>query len=144
MIIAIDTNVLIPWLVAGVPNHGVVRPWVEERVLSGDRLALVPQVCWEFVHVITDERRFESPLSPAAARALMLDVWNAKDVERVTARPNVVSRTFELMDAHALGRKRVLDTALAATLEAANIRRLATFNASDFACFDFLEIITPA
>ena len=38
-------------------------------------------------------------------------------------------------------RKRVLDTALAATLESAGIRRLATFNGADYAAFPFLEVV---
>ena len=41
-----------------------------------------------------------------------------------------------------LGRKRILDTAFAATLEAAGVQRLATFNARDFAVFPFLEVVS--
>jgi predicted nucleic acid-binding protein len=47
------------------------------------------------------------------------------------------------MQRHFLGRKRILDTALAATLEAARIRRLATFNGRDFEVFGFLEVVEP-
>ncbi|MFY9826832.1 MAG: hypothetical protein WAM82_36090 [Thermoanaerobaculia bacterium] len=54
----------------------------------------------------------------------------------------VLPRTLELMADLQLGRKRILDTALAATLELAGIRRLATFNPSDFKIFKFLEIIS--
>jgi predicted nucleic acid-binding protein len=40
-----------------------------------------------------------------------------------------------------LGRKRILDTALAATFETAGVRRIATFNPADFTIFPFLEIV---
>lgn len=44
----------------------------------------------------------------------------------------------------ASGRKRVLDTVLAATLESAGVSRLATFNVDDFSVFGFLEVVSPA
>jgi predicted nucleic acid-binding protein len=50
---------------------------------------------------------------------------------------------MELMSVHGLGRKRILDTVLAATLETAHVRRLATLNARDFALFDFIEVVDP-
>ena len=43
-----------------------------------------------------------------------------------------------------LGRKRILDTALAATMEAAGIKKLATLNKKDFEVFPFLELIVPS
>jgi predicted nucleic acid-binding protein len=52
-------------------------------------------------------------------------------------------RTLELMERHRLGRRRILDTALAATLEGAGIRRLATFNGDGFRVFPFLDVVEP-
>jgi hypothetical protein len=49
---------------------------------------------------------------------------------------------MELMDRLRLGRKRILDTAFAATLEEAGVRHLATLNQKDFEAFDFLEVVT--
>lgn len=43
-----------------------------------------------------------------------------------------------------LGRRRILDTSLVVTLEAAGVYRLATLNGRDFAVFQFLEIIDPS
>ena len=45
------------------------------------------------------------------------------------------------MESLRLVRKRILDTALAATLESAKVRRLATLNPGDFKAFPFLEIV---
>jgi predicted nucleic acid-binding protein len=44
---------------------------------------------------------------------------------------------------HRLGRKRLLDTMLAAILESAGIDRLATFNGDDYAVFPFLDVVEP-
>ncbi|HSS50271.1 MAG TPA: hypothetical protein VLX28_15140, partial [Thermoanaerobaculia bacterium] len=53
----------------------------------------------------------------------------------------VVPRTLELMQNLRLGRKRILDTALAATLESAKVWRLATLNREDFGNFSFIETV---
>jgi hypothetical protein len=42
-----------------------------------------------------------------------------------------------------LGRKRILDTHLAAVLHSAGARRLLTSNPADFAVFGVLEAVTP-
>jgi predicted nucleic acid-binding protein len=73
------------------------------------------------------------------ARAL----WNAREVVRIMPKDTVVLRTVELMEQYRLGRKRILDTALAATLEAAGVRRLATLNVEDFEVYSFIEVVSP-
>lgn len=126
MSLGLDTNVLIPWLVSSVPAHAEVRAFVETELRrEGGRLALAPQVCWEFLHVVTDERRFERPCTVDKATALVHAVWNARETDRLPASAEVVPRVLELLAEHRLGRKRILGTALAATLEAAGVRRLA-------------------
>jgi hypothetical protein len=42
-----------------------------------------------------------------------------------------------------LGRKRILDTHLAAVLHTAGVRRLLTSNPADFAVFGVLETVVP-
>lgn len=69
-------------------------------------------------------------------------LWNAEEVVRVLPSSEVLPRTLELMESLRLGRKRILDTALAATLEVAGIRRLATFNPGDFKIFGFLDLVS--
>lgn len=71
-------------------------------------------------------------------------LWNAPEVERIVPGPGVFSRTLNLLGTLSLGRKRMLDTALAATLEEAAVTRLVTFNAQDFAIFAFLKVVVPS
>lgn len=144
MSLALDTDVLIAWLVRSVPRHAEARRLIEAELgRDGGRIAVAPQVCWEFLHVVTDERRFESPCTMDEAAASIRAVWNARETERLAATATVVPRALELLRLHRLGRKRILDTALAASLEAGGIRRFATYNPSDFGCFSFLEIVRP-
>lgn len=77
------------------------------------------------------------------ALQLTLELWNGEEVVRVLPTFSVYDRTCELMERYRLGRKRILDTSLAATLEAADVLRLATLNPGDFEIFPFLELVGP-
>jgi predicted nucleic acid-binding protein len=132
------------WVMAGAPRHRAARQLLEAEVREhGSSLAIAPQVLHEFLHVSTDPRRFEKPLSMQAGLRWSRDLWNASEVVRILPAPGVLERTLELLERLRLGRKRILDTALAATLELAGVRRLATFNPGDFRPFAFLELVAP-
>jgi len=126
----------------GGPHHSAARRLIdlEIHVQSGS-LGLAPQVIHEFLHVATDPRRFERPLSMKEGLHWVRSLWDAAEVVRILPSPGVLDRTLELLAQLRLGRKRILDTALAATLELAGVRRLATFNPDDFRSFTFLEIV---
>jgi hypothetical protein len=54
-----------------------------------------------------------------------------------------MDQTLRWMRQFNLGRKRILDTHLAAILYTGGVRRLLTSNPADFAIFGVLETITP-
>ncbi|MDY7092880.1 MAG: TA system VapC family ribonuclease toxin [Acidobacteriota bacterium] len=142
MSLALDTDVLIHWFMTGAPQHRAVRAFLDQELDRGVPLALGPQVLYEFLHVATDPRRFQNPLPMDEALDLVRHLWQAPETHQLpTAAPP--DRVTTLMHRHFLGRKRILDTALAATLEAARIHRLATFNRRDFEVFGFLEVVEP-
>lgn len=144
MILGIDTDVLVAWAMAGDARHRAARRLVELEITErGGAVALVPQVIHEFLHVVTDPRRFESPLPMQSALRIAWALWGGRDVVRIMPSPEVLPRTLDLIESLHLGRKRILDTALAATLESAGVHRLATFNSRDFEVFSFLEVIDP-
>ncbi|HTG33595.1 MAG TPA: type II toxin-antitoxin system VapC family toxin [Thermoanaerobaculia bacterium] len=142
MILGIDTDVLVSWLVKVSPRHVDARRLIESQVRErGGLIALTPLVVQEFLHVVTDPRRFEEPLSMPEAIQRIGEIWESEEVVRILPSSEVMPRTLELLADLRLGRKRILDTALAATLESAEVRRLATFNPGDFRIFDFLELV---
>lgn len=143
MILGLDTDVLVHWAMAGAENHRAVRRSIAHHVSRGVRLGLTPAVLHEFIHVCTDGRRFENPLSMPAATGIARTLWDSREVERILASATTVHRTLELLETLGLGRKRILDTALAATFEAADVTRIATLNAADFEIFPFLEVFDP-
>jgi predicted nucleic acid-binding protein len=146
VILALDTDVLVSWVMAGAPRHRAAVQLVDIEARQRDAgLAIAPQVMHEFLHVATDPRRFENPLSMPEGLRWARNLWSAKEVVRIVPAPGVLDRTLELLERHRLGRKRILDTALAATLELAGVRRLATFNPGDFRPFSVLELVgSPA
>ncbi|MCB1057392.1 MAG: PIN domain-containing protein [Acidobacteria bacterium] len=142
MSLGVDTDVLVHWAMEGTAHHRAARRLFQQELERGRRLAIVPQVLHEFLHVATDSRRFEHPLSMREGTSLVRRFWASPMVEQV---PGIASpdRICELLDSFKLGRKRIHDTALAATLEAAGIDRLATFNGRDFRIFRFLTVVDP-
>lgn len=141
--LGIDTDTLVHWAMADAPHHGAVRRCFEREVKRGSRLGLTHQVLREFLHVTTEARRFERPLPMKDALRLSLELWNGREVERLLPTARTHDRLCELIGRLRLGRKRILDTSLAVTLEAAGVRRLATLNGTDFKVFGFLEVVDP-
>jgi predicted nucleic acid-binding protein len=87
------------------------------------------------VHVVTDPRQFSSPLTIEQAIARAETWWNAAEV--VHAFPTAESTLLFLrwLEAHQLGRKRLLDTMLASTLQADDVTSILTLNRDDFRVF---------
>jgi len=101
------------------------------QVLSaGDVLAIAPQVLAEFIHVVTDPRRFTQPLDMNAARHVAEQWWTASDVVQAFPDAGVVRQFLTWLQQFSLGRKRLLDTLLAATYRQAGIQSLLTTNQS--------------
>ncbi len=144
MSLGIDTDVLVSWAMLGAPHHDAARRLLETEIGSRNApIALTPQVFFEFIHVVTDARRFVRPMGMDQAVSVARDLWDAPETIRVLPGPSMLHRVFELLESLHLGRKRILDTALAVTLNQAGVNRLATFNGNDFAVFSFLEVVDP-
>jgi len=140
MIHGLDTTFLVQVEVREAPGHEQSRAWLEE-CLHRDRqpFALAPQVLAEFIHVITDPRRFSSPLTVEAAVG-RAQLWlEAKEVKWVYPGLESTRMALHWQRQHRLGRKRVLDTQLAATYHVAGIERLRTLNFADFEIFGVFQ-----
>ncbi len=144
MKIGIDTTFLIETDVAGHPGHQAAETYKEKGLNSPDTFAIAPQVLEEYIHIITDPKRFESPLSMQQALQRARQWWNSIEVEQILPTDHSVSWFLTWMEQYNLGRKRILDTMLAATYFTAGIRAIVTSNARDFEVFKEIEVITPA
>jgi predicted nucleic acid-binding protein len=97
----------------------------------------------ELVHVVTDPRRFERPLSMTEALEKAREWWDARETEQVAPTARSVDQFWEWMAQHRLGRKRLLDTMLAATYHSHGVRAILTSDARDYAVFGCFEVISP-
>ena len=139
----LDTTFLVQAEVAGHPDHAPARDLLDQLLRAGDRLVLAPQVLAEFVHIVTDPRRFSAPLHMDAALARADAWWSAGEVHQVTTGDGAVRQFLTWMTEHRLGPKRVLDTLLAATYAAAGVRSIVSSNARDFAVFGCFDLLIP-
>lgn len=142
MATGIDTSFLVAAEVNSHPEHLRARSKLQTLVQNGERLALAPQVLAEFVHVVTDSRRFTSPLNMFAAIQRADAWWNSPEVVQCFPTNNSTRTFLAWLSTHQLGRKRVLDTMLAATYHAAAVQSLLTLNGDDFKVFGCLDLPT--
>ncbi|MDZ4686920.1 MAG: PIN domain-containing protein [Planctomycetaceae bacterium] len=142
-IVGVDTNWLIALATDDHPDHQESERLWNGYIDAGDHMGLTPLVVAEFVHVVTDARRFRAPCSMSQALDLAEEWWLSADVERIFPTQASVTLALQWMRQFQLGRKRVLDTQLAATLHLQGIRRILTANPSDYKVFGVFEFLSP-
>ena len=141
--IGVDTNILMALALAEHQFHARASETLRSEIGAGEMFAITPAVLAEFIHAVTDPRRAERPLTMTQALDDARYWWNATQVQQVLPAPDSVALSLEWMTRHRLGRKRVLDTMLAATLHTAGVRRLFTSNPDDFRVFGAFELLVP-
>jgi predicted nucleic acid-binding protein len=131
----LDTSFLVAIEVLSHEDHKASQALFRKLLKAGDTFSLAPQILAEFIHVVTDPKRFSSPLSLEQAIERAELWWNASEIAHVfpTAESTLVFLGW--LEEHKLGRKRLLDTLLASTLQGSGITSVLTLNAGDFAIF---------
>ncbi len=103
-----------------------------ELLARGDGVAIAPQVFAEFLPVATDARRFQTPFSIENGLGESERRQNAAETEHLLPTELSIARFDDWMRNHNPGRKRWLDTLLAATCREAGITSLLTLKTDDF------------
>ena len=135
--IGLDTTVLVAFELREVAGHEPIRQNLQRLSRLGEaQFVLAPQVIHEFLHVTTDPRRFEKPLTFPEALSRAKFWWISSDVTICYPDARSESLALQWMEDFKLGRKRILDTALAAAYHSFGVRRLATANPADFSVFE--------
>lgn len=143
MLYGLDTGFLIAAEVIEHPEHDAARQTLVRLVAAGDRIAIAPQILAEFIHIVTDSRRFTQPLTVAEARNIAEQWWTSAEVDHVFPNDAAIDQFLVWLDQLSLGRKRLLDTFLAATYQQAGIQSILTINSTDFAAFGVFHCISP-
>jgi predicted nucleic acid-binding protein len=142
--LGVDTNVLVYAHMASLAEHAAVKASLKRLLDRRDvTLAVTPGVLHEFVHVITDARRFDPPVAMAEALALSRLYLGRANVDCLATDTAALVDALALVEEHNLGRRRLADTLFAATLLRHGVRHLVTCNPGDFAVFTGLQLVDP-
>lgn len=140
--IGADTTFLVQLELIELPAHQAAHALLQREILQPQvSLALARQVLAEFIHIVTDPRRFQTPLTAAEAVAKARFWWHASEVQHVFPSNDSTVLFLDWMQRHQLGRKRILDTQLAASLWTAGVRTVLTSNPGDFQIFGFHTLV---
>lgn len=142
MTVAIDTDFLVAVEIRDHLFHKPADAVLSRLLEEGHKLAVAPQMLAEFVHVVTDLKRLKDPLSMEEALARAEYWWQAREVVRIYPEGDAVSTWIEWLREHRLGRKRLLDTMLAASACSQGISTIVTNNEKDFKVFGSFENLT--
>lgn len=140
--IGIDTTFLIDLEIADSPRHQAAlklfNKWLSEK---HSVLAIYNQTFLEFQHVITDSKRFNSPLTMENA---VEQSWFWIDQERIKIiypTESSLKRALLWCNMYKLGRKRIQNTHMAAAFAEAGVSELWTANPADFEIFETFDLV---
>ncbi len=138
--IGLDTSILVAQAIAEHPQHEASQQWLDEEIARNQTFAITSGILAEFIHIVTDGRRFETPLAMSEALERAVFWSEAREVALLVADEAVSTRWLKWLADFQLGRKRLLDTLIAATWHAAGISEICTLNPRDFQVFDVFRI----
>ncbi|HKK17765.1 MAG TPA: PIN domain-containing protein [Opitutales bacterium] len=138
--VGVDTPLIVAHGLADHPDHEAAKSLVEEVLDAGQLLALCPIIVDEFIHVVTDPRRFERPLPMNEALRLAEGWCQSRETQMLYPTEASVQLQLVWMREHRLGRKRLHDTHIAAIYHLAGVSTILTSNARDFSVFAGLKL----
>jgi predicted nucleic acid-binding protein len=144
MIQGADTTFLVVLEIREAAGRLRAQEFLSRRIVeAGEPLALAPRILAEFVHIVTDPCSFQRHLAMEEELRKADLWWNAEEVRQVSPGTGAVALFNHWMFRYRLGRKRMLDTLLAATYADAGVRRIISTNVRDYQTFEELEVIDP-
>jgi predicted nucleic acid-binding protein len=141
--IGLDSNILIQLAIRNHERNSATRQSLNSYLEEGEVFGFPSSVVTEFLHVVTDERRFTPPLTMIQAADWMEELLSDPRFHLLRSTPESAHLTLAWMKRFSLGRKRILDTHLAAILHVNGIQRLLSSNPDDFAVFGVFALFTP-
>jgi len=136
----VDANVLVYALDADAPQHLASRHLLDEGRSGATTLYVTSQILCEFYSIVTNPRRVAKPRAASDAIAAIAGLLSFLHVLPIPAR--AVEGWLDLLRRHPVTGD-VFDLQLAATMLANGVRRIYTFNTTDFEAFTELVISTP-
>jgi predicted nucleic acid-binding protein len=131
--VVLDTSLIVAATVEAHPSHVPATRFVDDLVSESSQLCISPQICREFLVVLT-RQPVSNRLFTVEEAMTALDVWatGCLLLEETLA---VVQECVSLVRRHGVLGKQIHDCNLVATMRAHGVQRLATRNPADFKRF---------
>lgn len=138
--IGIDTCFLVDLDVETSPRHYGAVALFKKWLSTKKDIYVFYNVFLEYQHIVTDSKRFETPLSMEQA---IERTWFWIEQERIKViypDDSSFKRAQIWLSQHNLGRKRLIDTHMAACYASNGIDEIWTANPKDFEIFETFEL----
>lgn len=137
--IGIDTPFLIAHTLIEHADHKTAHIWIEHLLASQTKLALCPTIFDEFIHVVTDGKRFESPLTIQQALEVVHNWQHSHETVLQLPTEDSLKLQHDWLIRYRLGRKRINDTGIAATYYHHGVKKILTSNVRDYTVIEGIE-----
>lgn len=141
----LDTNVLIDALYEDSEHYPAARALLDQAQHGDANFHITPQVVAEFYAVVTHPKRVTIPKSPEEALTAIESFLALPGLSLLPTPPDIVSRLSALVrkyPTHIIHRK-IFDAQLVAAMLPYGVRKIFTFNVSDFLPFSEIEVKEP-
>jgi predicted nucleic acid-binding protein len=139
--VVLDTNLLVAGSVEEHPSHPASKAYVERLAEQQIPMCITPQICREFMVVLT--RAAIGPRSFSVEEALRaLNVWRTSCV-LLKENELVFERWLQLVEEFDVKGKQIHDAHIVAAMLSHDVTRIGTWNSSDFERYGDLIQIEP-
>ena len=143
MKILLDTNILVHSY-NKASRHQKKAAEVIKKAMRGEIEAYIaPQILYEFFAVVTSPKRVEHPLLYDEAADLCLDLWECREIEKISPTLTTPKKVFELVKKFRLSKGKIFDCVLAVTAEENGVEMIYTENIDDFRAYNFFKVLNP-
>lgn len=139
----VDTNVLVYSLYETDDRHQACMSLLERGQVGDVALCISSQVLVEFYAMITDSRRVTSAFLPNEALGAVNEILAMPNLTRLSIPADLVSRWIRLAEEHPVSRGAIFDVQLVATMLAAGVRQIYTYDKNHFERFEEIKVLTP-
>lgn len=139
--VGLDSCFLIDLYWEDSPRHAAVLKKFNEIAASGQDVCVYYNCFNEFIHVITDKKRFENAFSMEEALSVVDEWRDLENVKILFPDEQSFGRTVAWLSVYKLSRNRLNDTNMAASYVHSGVSSLITANPKDFEIFSELTII---
>lgn len=137
----VDTNVLVYATVDAAPLCDESRLWMAELQRQNVELCVTPQICREYLVVLTGDPVFDRDFTSAEALDVLAQL--RKSLRLLFPSQEALDELFRLVRQYEVAGKRIHDANIVAVMGAKEISHLATYNRQDFAQFEEVTLLSP-